>query len=87
MSQEVESTTIPQQAEYAIVPQEIESTCILQGVEKTRRYSQELQNNTSVGDSSVPDYIQPPKSTVGHVSTKLLHLPNYVIYVCNKVHR
>ena len=63
---------MPQETE-SNVSQEIENTCIPQDIEKTTHHLQELQNATSVSNSSVHNDVQPPKPTVGQVSltTKL----------------
>ena len=74
--QKTESSGIPQDGENTLIPQETESTvsqeiennCIPHDVEKTMHHLQELQNATSVNNSSVHNDIQPPKSTVEQVS-------------------
>ena len=58
---------MPQETE-STVSQETENTCIPQDIEKTMHHLQELQNATSVSNSSVHNDAQPPKSTEGHVS-------------------
>ena len=81
MPQKTESRTILQDAENTLMPQETESTvsqetentCIPQDIEKTMHHLQELQNATSVSNSSVHNDAQLLKSTEGHASltTKL----------------